>query len=304
MIIKKNKTTINYDINDIGSIIQYLNLSSCVGIKKCTQDVINNNPTMINNLLENFTLIRKLRLTTFIEHVPGNFYTKSNIVSIIMTHGTNYIDMIDIPETLLDDDYVEILMALVTGNIHEYETCGYEDSEHVELFKWIKRFGKLINANVLNKLLDKLIEFLDKNNYSEYKIMTFDWNKKYDWITTDIILKAVKIGQSILDMPDEYVTKEIVLEAYKIDYDVIIYVFHEEWFNDEKYMHDIISVSRNCLKHFHFSDEIINKLIILYPDTIAFVKNVDYNSCYKAYKQHGVMCVKYMPKKFHDLFNN
>jgi len=288
---------------DIESLVDYLNSKiSFNDAEKTIVELLNHNPSMVYRLLDYHGPI--FNFDSLVKIIPKNYYDRKNIINLLYTYGEKIIYNIEIPDSFSDDAYVDIIFNIFKFHVEKNSSGDYMD---IDMDEYLAVFSNVLNENIVNKLLDLIHTNYDASilNYDNNGLFYWDYLCEINctWITYDIILKATKLGNPIHGLYSKYITKEIVLAAYKFNDNIYAQegFFDAKWF-DEMYLQDAMNISRKVLQMLSLPIDEINKLIIMYPDTIEYLKTVNYDMCYKAYKKHGDSCVKFMPENIAKLF--
>jgi len=175
-------------------------------------------------------------------------------------------------------------------------------SQHT-LYDVMRKYYKSINRNIITKFLDIITtkKLVSQVNKKYFHIFNFDEmfqdSYDYNWLTYNIILMAIKIGQSINHLPERYITHELICIAVESNSDNIRHV-PKKLLENQVLIKLLIEHTRSIIPELELTNEYIDELIKLYPDTIKFLKNIDYDKCQKSYLYHGKKCIKYIPDEY------
>jgi len=304
---KKPKLQLPYNVYDINSVIEYINGNklTCKDKKTIVESILTHNESLMHELVKYEEAYR------FIGYMPSKYITKDFVITGL-EKNIEYFFKINIPSTLSDDDYIDILYTIFHMYLRRYD--NYDDTL---LHHYMEKLYDFTNKNIITKFFDKIEIDCEKHRYL-IKFWFFDFESifdsddddsydddsddyGYDWLTSDIILRAVKLGQNIDFLPESHITKEIVLASLAFDIDNINRI-KNEWFTDMSFVNEVLQYTRAIIRELKLTDEQITNLIVSYKDTIEYLPDINYDMCYKAYKIHGDSCVKYMPRNIRKLF--
>jgi len=317
---EKTKCQLPYNVYDINSIIEYINDNENKLTDKNKKNIVES--ILTHNELLMYELVKHIEVYEIIEYIPSKYITKDFIIAYLEEY---YGDLfkINIPSTLSDDDYVEIMCTI----FHIYSRC-YDamECDNILLHHYMEKLYDFTNKNIIAKFFDEIeidcveheyrIKFwffdfesvfdsdndMDNDDMDDDDMDNDNDNSSYDWLTNDIILRAVKLGQNIKYLPKSHITKNILLASLSFDINNISRI-KDEWLIDGDFVEDVLRYTREIINKLKLTDEQINKLIVSYNNTIKYLPNINYDMCYRAYKKHGDTCVKYMPKNLRKLFN-
>jgi len=302
----KTKLQSTYNVYDINSVIEYIynNNLTCKDKKPIIESILTHNESLMHKF------VKCKEAYNIIKYIPSEYITKDIIVKYLEMNVNN-IFKINIPSTLSDDDYIEIMYTIYCNYLH-----SYDEANDRLLWDYMKKLYVFTNKNIITKFFDKLeINYKKRRTYIQCYFFDFysiedsiydsdnDNNNSYDWLTSDIILRAVKLGQDVMFLPEHHVTKETVLAYLKFNNghrstDCI----KNKWLTDMSFVDEVLQYTREIICKLKLTDEQIINLIVSYKDTIKYLPDINYDMCYKAYKIHGDSCVIYMPYNIRKLF--
>lgn len=267
----KNNTELR---NIIYNLIQYISPKLKDNWKKTLnlKPIFSNIPTcIIDNDFINFIMSLNPLLTNYIENIP----------------------------VLTQEQYYEIMISEFDYLNDNKSTGSYQECHIMDVI-----FKDHVYDNVTEKTFIRFLLNIPYDLKFQYTYIPENISKK-QWMTPLCLAHLIQCHQKFDRIPQYCFDKDIIKLAFRYDYKQMCfeYKFLESKFRDDpEIIQYVLYLSREILGEYEFIQDVLNYAFEKYPDTIKYMKNVDYDMCYKAYTIHGDTCVDSMPDNLRKIF--